>query len=143
MNGGEDDYEEMKHGYVKPLENKDIAEFYKRPLIQFANAKQIIEECEKVLKEEGLVGPEDTKIFNFRELLSWKMPEHFCSTTSAHNNQFNRLRIQAPDMEEGLVTNQIQLYKLDFVTQRLKEQRVNFVGVVTHVKQHVRSSLLI
>ena len=46
---------------------------------------------------------------NFRELLSWKMPDHFCSTTSAQNKQFKR---------EG---GQINLYKLDFVTQRLKE----------------------
>ncbi len=37
-----------------------------------------------------------------------------------------------------VVQNQINLYKLDFVTQRLKEQRVSFCGIVTHIRQHVR-----
>ena len=29
------------------------------------------------------------------------------------------------------------LYKLDLVTQRVKEQKVTFVGIVTHVKCYV------
>ena len=29
------------------------------------------------------------------------------------------------------------LYQLDMVTQRIKEQKVSFVGIVTHVKEFV------
>lgn len=32
------------------------------------------------------------------------------------------------------------LYKLDLVTQRVKEQKVTFVGIVTHVKCYNESS---
>ena len=78
------------------------------------------------------------KLLSFRELLSWKMPEHFCSTT---NKQFNKVRVQAADGTPIVITIQINLYKLDFVTQRLKEQRVNFCGIVTHIKQYVSSLL--
>jgi hypothetical protein len=38
----------------------------------FQNAKQIIEECQKIISEED----EEGKLWNFRELLSWKVPEH-------------------------------------------------------------------
>jgi hypothetical protein len=106
-------------------------------LIEFANAKQIIEECEKILLEEfgANTDGEERKILTFRELLSWKMPDHFCSTSNANNKQFNRHRVSAGlDGSYPVMQNQINLYKLDFVTQRLKEQKVNFCGIVTHIR---------
>lgn len=57
-----------------------------RSLIQFTTAKQVIEESERILTEEfGMSSIDDieSRLSNFRELLSWKMPDHFCSTTSA------------------------------------------------------------
>lgn len=99
-----------------------------RSLIQFSSGRQVFEECEKILREE-IAEEQDRKLFNFRELLSWKMPEHFCSNSNA--KQFNKQRVQAN--EGALFNNQINLYKLDFVTQRLKEQRVNFCGIVCYV----------
>ena len=124
---------------------------FKRPLISFSTAKQITDECEKILKDnfgDGNIvtpGKDDAdmqhafKLLNFKDLLSWKMPEHFCTTTSANNKQYNRHRLEGGgDQDSGIVGNQINLYKLDFVTQRLKEQRVNFVGIVTHIKSYVR-----
>ena len=75
-----------------------------------------------MLAEQG----SEQKLMNFRELLTWRMPEHFCATTSASNKQFKRVDLG--------VTHQINLYKLDFVTQRLKEQRVSFCGIVTHIR---------
>ena len=99
----------------------------------FGSTKQITEECEKVLRDE-ISEESERKLWNFRELLSWKMPEHFCSNTNA--KQFNRQRVQA---SESLPFNsQINLYKLELVTQRIKEQRVNICGIVCHVKQYVR-----
>jgi hypothetical protein len=66
------------------------------------------------------------------------MPDHFCSTSNANNKQFNRHRIQAGiDGNTPVVQNQINLYKYDFVTQRLREQRVSFCGIVTHIQLHV------
>jgi hypothetical protein len=56
----------------------------------------------------------ENRLSNFRELLSWKMPEHFCSTTSAQNKQLRKV-VQGND-GTILITNQINLYKLDFVT---------------------------
>ena len=103
-----------------------IADHFKRQLIQFTSGKQIIEECEKVMQEEfgitsdattvGGAEEEGQRLLNFRELLSWKMPEHFCSTTSAKKHN-----VVAGNDGTILITNQINLYKLDFVTQRLKE----------------------
>lgn len=34
------------------------------------------------------------------------------------------------------------LYQIDLVTQRIKEQKVSFVGIVTHVKEFVSSFFL-
>ena len=106
-------------------------------MITFGSTKQIIDECERIMKEDT-ASADENKVLNFRELLSWKMPEHFCS--NSNNKQFNRQRVLAG---EGVIfNNQINLYKLDFVTQRLKEQRVNFCGIVCHVKQYVTLSFL-
>ena len=135
--------EEVKQHAIGNIKNQEITteEFNKRPLIKFANAKQIIEECEKILKDESVAeelnedGSSSKKLLTFRELLSWKMPDHFCSTSNANNKQFNRHRIQAGIDGTGapVIQNQINLYKYDFVTQRLREQLVSFCGIVTHI----------
>ncbi|TNV73609.1 hypothetical protein FGO68_gene1044 [Halteria grandinella] len=133
--GDEEDF--FLGGKAQPYPMKE------RSLIQFTTAKQVIEESERILSEEfGMSGKDDieSRLSNFRELLSWKMPDHFCSTTSAQNKQLRKV-VQGND-GTILITNQINLYKLDFVTQRLKEQRVNFVGVVTHIKQYADKQAL-
>lgn len=90
--------EEIKSHAIEKIHPK-IEEYKKRSLIQFANAKQIIDECEKILKDESVAeelnedGSSSKRLLTFRELLSWKMPEHFCSTSNANNKQFNRHRI--------------------------------------------------
>ena len=133
----EDFPQDEEDSFYKVREERKQMDFtveshFKGTMIHFTSAKQIIEECEKRMLEFSEF-EEERKVMNFRELLSWKMPEHFCSTTSANNKQYNRFRVQ---VGEGMphITNQINLYKLDFVTQRLKEQRVSFCGIVTHIK---------
>lgn len=82
----------------------------------FQSIKQIITKCEEILVEESNEDSE-RRLWNFRELLTWKLPDHFCSNQS--NKSLNRPRVAASD---GLAfNNQINLYKLDFVTQRVKE----------------------
>jgi len=50
---------------------------------------------EKIMVEEvNEDGTSSQKLLTFRELLSWKMPDHFCSTSNANNKQFNRHRVQ-------------------------------------------------
>lgn len=85
--------EEVKQHAIGKQNNQEVTseEFNKRPLIKFANAKQIIEECEKILKDESVAeelnedGTSSKSLLTFRELLSWKMPDHFCSTSNANN----------------------------------------------------------
>jgi len=47
-----------------------------------------------VAEEVNEDGTSSQKLLTFRELLSWKMPDHFCSTSNANNKQFNRHRVQ-------------------------------------------------
>ena len=39
----------------------------------------------KVSPDDGDDQQMQNTLLNFRELLSWKMPEHFCSTSNANN----------------------------------------------------------
>ena len=94
-----------------------------------ASTKQIITEAQKTL--EALVqseGNEDVKslhLWSFKELLSWKIPEHLSST----NVNLTRSRVEAEFLPPPIC-----LYKFNMVTQRIKEQKSSFVGLVTHVK---------
>lgn len=75
-------------------------------------------------------------MWSFKDLLTWKIPEHLIST-SARDSQALLAKKQE---EQGYVCSYSQfshLYKLDLVTQRVKEQKVTFVGIVTHVKCYV------
>ena len=75
-------------------------------------------------------------MWSFKDLLTWKIPEHLVST-SARDSQALLAKKQE---EQGYVCSYAQfshLYKLDLVTQRVKEQKVTFVGIVTHVKCYV------
>ena len=69
-------------------------------LIQFSSSRQITEECERILKEDlansmedPLDPSNDKKLSSFRDLLSWKMPEHFCS--NSNQKTLNRQRVDA------------------------------------------------
>jgi len=101
----------------------------------FTSTKQIVNECSRVLNEEmRLPSGETQKLWGFKDLLSWKIPDHLLST-AARESQALLARKQ---QEEGYVcsySSNTHLYQLDLVTQRVKEQKVNFVGIVTHVKQ--------
>ena len=102
----------------------------------FTSAKQVYSECEKVLKQEIYEG-ESERIWTFRELLSWKMPESLISPSCGGGRDFNRLnsRVMAgAGVEQSGLLRQVLLYKLDTLTNRVKEQKVSFVGVVSHVK---------
>lgn len=111
---GDEDYLYGEEDGSKPSSTNKISEFFnQRAMVQFQSGKQVIEECEKVLQMEfpDHSSEEGGKLLNFRELLSWKMPDHFCSTTSK-----NKQRVVAGNDGTILITNQINLYKLDFVT---------------------------
>ena len=75
---------------------------------------------------EGLTEVKHKTIWSFRDLLSWKIPEDLAST----NVNLSRSRVEAEYLPPPIC-----LYKFNLVTQRIKEQRTHFVGIVTHVKQ--------
>ena len=62
-----------------------------------------------MLRDDPGDGPEDKKVVNFKDLLSWKLPEHL--STNKNINKVNN-RVHA-DIH---ISNQIHLYKLDLVT---------------------------
>jgi hypothetical protein len=109
----------------------------------FTSTKQIQAESLRILGEwsnigavNGQVDPGVHQTMNFKDLLSWKIPEHLVST-SARDSQSLLAKKQK---ESGYVcsyAHYAHLYKLDLVTQRVKEQKVTFVGIVTHVKCYV------
>lgn len=56
----------------------------------FATASEIQNKCEKIMKEEGNEGDEESaKLWNFRELCSWKLPEHLSTTGVKSLNRLN------------------------------------------------------
>jgi len=58
-------------------------------------------------------------------------------STSARQSQE---RLRRKQQESGYICSYINnshLYQYDLVTQRVKEQKVSFVGIVMHVKQFV------
>ena len=80
-------------------------------LTNFQSTKQIIQSCEEILNDEAN-DESDKKLWNFRELLTWRLPDHYCSNIS--KNAASRPKVNNHD---GLAfNNQINLYKLDFVT---------------------------
>ena len=104
----------------------------------FTSTKQIQVESHKILSEWSNINSSTDipAMMNFKDLLSWKIPEHLIST-SARDSQTMLAKKQG---ESGYVCSYEQyahLYKLDLVTQRVKEQKVTFVGIVTHVKCYV------
>ena len=76
---------------------------------------------------EGIDDPNSYKLQSFKELLSWKIPENLSS-----NSNISRSRVEAEYLPPP-----INLYKFNMVTQRIKEQKASFVGIVMHVKQGV------
>ena len=81
-----------------------------------SSTKQIIEVAQSQVKE---------RVWSARELLTWKIPEQMSSTGC----NLRRSRVEAEFLPPP-----ISLYKFNLVTQRIKEQLVNFCGIVTHVK---------
>lgn len=62
----------------------------------FTTAKQIYNECERVLKDD--LGGNDEgkeKIWSFREMLTWKMSEHLSSNSNAKNLNRAASRVHA------------------------------------------------
>jgi hypothetical protein len=93
-------------------------------LIVFQSSKQILSECERLLKEEYGEELEHQQVWNFRELLCWKMPEHLSANLPSKpvNKLINRADAAMNGANGGVyISNQIHLYKLDLVTQRVKE----------------------
>lgn len=97
-----------------------------------ASTKQIVNLAQKVLSNiadsEGHSDQKSTRIWTFKDLLSWRIPEDLAST----NVNLSRSRVEAEYLPPPIC-----LYKFNMVTQRIKEQKANFVGIVTHVKQGV------
>ena len=79
----------------------------------------------------------DCRLWSFKELLSWKIPSSLLSTTARHSQQLLKNK-----EEEGMTFSYAiaaDLYQLDLVTQRVKEQKVSFVGIVNYVKSNDRT----
>lgn len=114
-----------------------IPEIDKLPLL--SSTKQILSVAQRVISEiaqsEGISENKAhaNKIWSFKEMLSWKIPEDLSST----NVNLSRTRVEAEYLPPPIC-----LYKFNLVTQRIKEQKTNFVGIVTHVKQGVSESFI-
>jgi len=107
----------------------------------FTSTKQIQAESLRILGEWSNIGAVNSgnadssihQTMNFKDLLSWKIPEHLVST-SARDSQTLLAKKQKDSGYVCSYAHYAHLYKLDLVTQRVKEQKVTFVGIVTHVK---------
>jgi hypothetical protein len=94
-----------------------------------SSTKQIIQNASEILNDlnKADAGPENSKsskLWSFKELLSWRIPENLSS-----NQNISRSRVEAEYLPPP-----INLYKFNLVTQRIKDQKANFCGIVTHVK---------
>eukprot|EP00347_Sterkiella_histriomuscorum_P016494 403352965 len=142
----EEEYRRQQQFQKKPIQNRNYNNYdsdYENQIGQnylggvdlnsltnFQSTKQIIQTCEEMLSEDANE-ESDKKLWNFRELLTWRLPDHFCTNLPKSGNNIRM-------GNDGFVfTNQINLYKLELITNRLKEQRVSFCGIVSHVKQNV------
>ncbi|CDW83715.1 UNKNOWN [Stylonychia lemnae] len=105
-------------------------------LVVFQSTKQIITHCEEILSNDPS-DESEKKLWNYRELLSWKMPEHYKKNYQAKS--LNRPRVGAGNAGDSSLpfNNQINLFILEYITSRLREQRVSFCGIVCHIKQYV------
>jgi hypothetical protein len=76
------------------------------------------------------------RLWSFRDILSWKIPDYLLSTAARESQQ----KLVKKEQEDGYICSYAMhshLYQIDMVTQRIKEQKVNFVGIITHVKEYV------
>ena len=81
-----------------------------------SSTKQIIVTASQILQDlnSSDAGPENSKssrLWSFKELLSWKIPENLSS-----NQNISRSRVEAEYLPPP-----INLYKFNLVTQRIKE----------------------
>lgn len=110
-----------------------LNELGEMPLL--TSTKQIRAEAERIIGEWS-EDANPSKLWAFKELLSWKIPEYLKSTNARESQQ----RLQRKQEEEGYICSygmHTQLYQLELVTSRVKEQKITFVGIVTHVKEYV------
>ena len=75
-------------------------------------------------------------IMSLKSLLSWKVPENL---SNANTNQLEesvetKVAGQASNAGGDLAK---RLYKVDYITQRIKEQKIHMVGIVVYVKKYV------
>ena len=76
------------------------------------------------------------RLWSFKDILTWKIPDHLLSTQAREAQE----RLREKEEAEGFVCSyamHTHLYQIDMVTNRIKEQKVSFVGIVTHVKEFV------
>lgn len=102
----------------------------------FNSTKQIKTDARRSLDDWCKNEHEAPKCWSFKELLSWKIPDHLLSTSARQSQE----RLKRKQVETGYICSYINnshLFQYDLVTQRVKEQKVAFVGIVMHVKQFV------
>jgi hypothetical protein len=88
-------------------------------LISFQSTKQIITHCEELLNQDPS-DESEKKLWNYRELLTWKMPEHY--KRNHQSKAINRPRIVGGAGDSVLpFNNQLNLYILEYITSRLRE----------------------
>lgn len=84
----------------------------------FTSIKQIHTRSRQILDEWS---PDlKPKLWSFKEILCWKIPEHVLSTTARETQK----KLQQKQHEEGYICSyamHTHLYQLDMVTQRIKE----------------------
>lgn len=105
----------------------------------FTSIKQITNNAQRILTEWSDAPELTPRVWSFREILSWKIPDHLLSTSARESQQ----KLKQKQIEDGYICSyamHTHLYQIDMVTQRIKEQKVSFVGIVTHVKEFVSTN---
>lgn len=100
----------------------------------FTSIKQIKTESERILLEWSKSPELTPRLWSFREILCWKIPDGLLSTQARES----QVRLKQRQEEENYICSyamHTHLYQLDLVTYRVKEQKVTFVGIITHVKE--------
>ena len=93
------------------------------------DTQQVMEECAKHV--------DLSTIMSFKNLLSWKIPENLSNANTKDPEESLETKVagQASNAGGDLAK---RLYKVDYITQRIKEQKIHMVGIVVSVKQYVR-----
>jgi len=102
----------------------------------FHEPEQILQAVKRMTLNEDEFGRMQ---WNMADLLTLHIPENL-----KIQPYYQSPEVQAQKRAESIdkKLQQIALYKMDHITNRIKEQKVQFIGIVTHVNSNVKCLLI-